>query len=106
MINRVLRIDLDDVIEGMTLSDTLLDPQGGVLLPQGAVLTEQTLKSLRRRGIEQISVINDDISEADLAAERERVQLRLDQLFKQCKGQGASDALLQSVMQYRFGKET
>ena len=106
MISRILQLDLDDVVPGMTLSDTLHDAQGGVLLPQGVVLTEQMLNSLRRRGIDQIFVVNDDISEADLAAEHERVQQRLDQLFKQCKGQGASEPLLQSVMQYRFGKET
>ena len=106
MISRVLQLDLDDVVPGMTLSDVLHDAQGGVLLPQGAVLTEQMLNSLRRRGIDRICVVNDTISEADLAAERERVQLRLDQLFGKCKGQGASELLLQSVMQYRFGKET
>lgn len=106
MINRVLQLDLDDAEAGMTLADTLLDAHGGVLLPQGTALTEAILTSLRRRGIEEIFVVNDNISEAELAAERERVELRLGQLFQKCSGQGASDLLLQSVMQYRLGTDS
>ncbi len=106
MINRVLRLDLDDAVAGMTLAHALHDAQGGVLLPQDTVLTEQMLTSLRRRGIDEISVVNDNISEAELAAERERLRQRLEVLFRKCGDRGASKLLLQSVMQYRLGIQT
>jgi hypothetical protein len=106
MISRVLQIDLDEAEAGMSLADTLLDGHGGILLPQGTVLTEAMLNSLRRRGVEQVVVLNEHISAADLAAERERVERRLGQLFRKCKGEGASDLLLRSVKQYRLGADT
>ena len=51
-------------------------------------------------------ILNDNISEADLAAERERLERRLTQLFRKCSGEGASDLLLRSVKHYRLGTDT
>ena len=79
---------------------------GGVLLPSGAELTESTLTSLRRRGIEQVTVVNDQISEADLAIERARVQERLAKLFRICADKSASNSLHESIMQYRMGERS
>ncbi len=106
MISRVLQLELEDVVAGMSLAETLFDAHGGVLLPQGTELTEGMLTSLRRRGVDQVQVLNEDISEEELAAERERVELRLARLFRKSSGKGASDLLLQSVMQFRLGLET
>jgi hypothetical protein len=103
MINRHLQLDLDDAEPGMILSNTLLDAHGGVLLPSGVELTESVLTSLRRRGIDQITVVNDRISEADLAIERARLQKGLDNLFRNSIDRGASNSLKESVMQYRMG---
>ena len=103
MIGRNLQIELDDAVPGMTLSDAVVDNQGGVLLPGGTTLTETMLSSLRRRGIDYLSIVNDKLSDADLAAERERLQQRLVQLFRKCNNQGAGNLLLQSVTQYRLG---
>lgn len=99
------QLDLDDVVAGMTLSEVLLDSHGDVLLPSGTVLTETTLSSLRRRGIDKLLVLSEDISEADLAAERERLQQRLDMLFRKCGKDGASGQLLQYVIEYRLGEK-
>jgi hypothetical protein len=103
MITRHLSLDLDDAEPGMTLTSPVLDAQGGVLLPAGAELSESTLTSLRRRGIDSVTVRNERISEADLAVERERVQQSMARLFRRCGDRGASSALRQSVMRYRLG---
>jgi len=101
--NRFIELDLDDVRVGMTLSDTLLDAHGGVLLPGGTVLTDSNITSLRRRGIDAVIVVNDDISEADLAIERERLQQRLDRLFRNSVDGAARDLLLPQIIRFRLG---
>lgn len=103
MINRSKEVDLDDAEPGMVLSEAVLDAHGGVLLPAAAALTESMLTAMRRRGIDRIFVVNDDISEEELKAERERVQLRLARLFRHCGNDGACGALLQQITEYRFG---
>jgi hypothetical protein len=103
MIARNLQVDIDDVEPGMVLSATLSDAHGGVLLPAGVELTESILTSLRRRGIEEVTVINDKISDAELAAERQRLQERLDRLFRKSSTAGANKALQESIMRYRLG---
>lgn len=106
MIARHLQLDLDEAEPGMILSSTLFDAHGGVLLPTGIELTESILTSLRRRGIDQVSVINDRVSEADLAAERERLQERLSRLFRNSLNKGASNELRDSIMRYRLGDDS
>ena len=104
MISRQLEIDLDDAMPGMTLSDDIPDGHGGMLLPRGSIVTEANLVSLRRRGIDRIFIVSDQISAADLAAERDRLRQRLEHLFRKCRNQGASESLLKSVTQYRIGE--
>ncbi|HCE09041.1 MAG TPA: hypothetical protein DEQ40_10645 [Oxalobacteraceae bacterium] len=104
MISRQKQFDLDEALPGMTLSDDILDAHGGVLLPRGTTMTEATLLSLRRRGIDKLLVVNEALSAADLAAEQERLLQRLDRLFRKCRNQEASELLLQSVTQYRLGE--
>ena len=101
--NRYLRLDLDDAVAGMVLSEDILYGHGDVLLPKNTVLTDALLTSLRRRGIDSIQVVNDAISEADLLAERERVQQRLAYLFRKCSTNRACGVLLQWVTEYRLG---
>lgn len=98
-------LDLDDVVEGMTLADPVFDDHGGMLLPRGTILTNAMLLSVRRRGIDQLVVLDDTVSDADLAEERERLQQRLALLFRRCDDQGSSALLLQSITQYRLGGE-
>lgn len=102
--NKYKQIDLDDAVAGMTLWEAVLDGYGGVLLPEATVLTDALLTSLRRRGIDTVYVVNDDISEADMAAERERVQQRLAILFRRCGASPASGILLQRITEYKLGE--
>lgn len=101
--NQYKQVDLDDAVAGMTLWDAVLDGRGGVLLPQGAILTDATITSLRRRGIEMVCIVNDDISDADLQAEKERVMQRLGILFRKCGNSSACTNLLQQIIEYRLG---
>ncbi len=96
-------IDLGAARAGMVLACDLSDGHGTVLLPGGASLTEATLASLRRRGIETVNVLGQAAApdEAALAAERERARLRLARLFRQSATEQASATLLQLLLAYR-----
>jgi len=103
MISLFKQVDIDNALPGMRLSDAILDAHGGVLLPSGTSLTDATLQSLRQRGITQILVLNDDVSNAELEVERVRVRQRLDKLFSQRTNNEKNRLLLQYMIQYRFG---
>jgi hypothetical protein len=104
MVNKVKHVELDDAVAGMVLSKAISDSQGDVLLPDYTVLTDSMLTSLRRRGIDQIDIVNNDISEAELAAERECVQQRMGILFRRCGTSHACAFLQQRIVEYRLGE--
>jgi hypothetical protein len=95
-------VDLDDAVAGMALYEDVRDGQGGVLLPAHTVLSDAMLTSLRRRGIDTLCIVNADVAEEELAAERERVQQRLTSLFRKCNAERACQMLLQHVTDYRM----
>ena len=95
-------LPLNEVLLGMVVSDDLLDARGGLILGQGAVVTEAILLSLQRRGIEALSIVAETGSNIDREAEMARQKERLVKLFRRC-GDGAADKmLLQYVTQYRL----
>ncbi|HYD63088.1 MAG TPA: hypothetical protein VEC35_22225 [Noviherbaspirillum sp.] len=106
MINRCKQVQLDDAEPGMVLFEAVMDAQRTVLLPEATVLTDSMLRSLERRGVEYVFVVDDDISQEAWEAECRRVQERLDRLFRQSRGKGASDTLMQSIFEYRTGRGT
>ncbi|MDB5790772.1 MAG: hypothetical protein JWQ80_796 [Massilia sp.] len=102
MIKKYKEVDLDDAEAGMILAAEVLDHQGSVLLPAGAPLTEQLLTSMRRRGIDRVRIVDDSVSIADLAAERDRVAQRIVYLFRR-PDPGAAHALLRTELEaYRM----
>lgn len=101
--NRRKQVDLDDARPGMVLSEAVLDGQQTVLLPEDTVLTDVMLRSLARRGIDHVFVVDDALSPEEWAIECARIRQRLDRLFRRCKGKGASDLLLQHIADYRMG---
>jgi hypothetical protein len=103
MMRRKKLVGLDEAVAGMVLAQAVVDGNGAVLLPDEAILTELMLKSLGRRGIEMLYVADNDISEADLKAERERVQQRLTILFRKSDANRACGLLLQRITEYRLG---
>ncbi|MDL2354893.1 MAG: hypothetical protein QFF03_06525 [Pseudomonadota bacterium] len=99
---------LVDVRPGMVLSDVLLDQQGQVLLPQGAVLTAAIIALLPRHGVERLAVLRADagaVPAPDQAAQR----ARLAQLFRRHAEDDAALAtgvLRQYVARYRLDPES
>lgn len=73
-------LPLAQVRAGMILSDVLLDKQGQVLLPKGAVLTANTIALLPRHGIEMLTIVSTGpkAPPPDPVA----VEARLDRLFR------------------------
>lgn len=100
---------LADVRAGMVLSDVLLDRQGQVLLPQGAILTAAIIALLPRHGIDRIAVLNDGDMPAAPVIDEAAVTARLAQLFRRIdphsEGGRASAALHAFMLDYRLGRE-
>jgi hypothetical protein len=103
MINRYLKMDLDDAQPGMVLWEAVVDSKGTTLLPAGTSLTSSMVTSLQRRGIDEVFVVNDAVTENDLRLERERIEKRMAALFRHCNDSLASQALLKSILEYRLG---
>jgi hypothetical protein len=100
-IKRYRSVPLDEVAEGAQLFEQVADRQGNVLLPAGAELTASLIRSLQRRGIETVIVVDDSVSQEALAQAREQASARLDTLFRNSSGR-ASDELRQMVLEYRL----
>lgn len=103
-------LPMAEVQPGMVLSDELLDKQGHVLLPAGAVLTEKMLERMPGHGIESLAVVDDSPPDpARTAAEREAQLARLAVLFRRHDPDDEEDwagqALRALVTEFRVGKE-
>jgi len=96
-------IELSDAEAGMVLAVDLCDAGGAVLLPAGTALSASSLKSLERRGVEQVSIVADEAPETDAQKEAERLRqvARLERLFRHSAGVGATGQLLGYLMRYR-----
>jgi hypothetical protein len=90
----------------MELACDLSDQSGTVLLQGGSVLTDRLLAALARRGIARLRVVAEAgalaVDEGALAAERERVRLRLAHLFRHAGGAGTAQ-LQACLLDYRLG---
>lgn len=104
MMNRCSQVQVADAHPGMVLSETILDGDGSVLLPCGTTLTDLNLRSLWRRGIDRIMVVNDKVSEAELEAERAQLRQRLAKLFRKHADNDKNRLLLQYLSEYRLGE--
>lgn len=100
---------LSQVQPGMILSDELLDKQGQVLLPKGAVLSAKTIALLPGHGIDMLAVLRPE-GEAEPAAPLDvaAIELRLARLFR--KVDSADEAWASGILQrylrhYRLGGE-
>lgn len=100
---------LAEVRPGMILSDVLLDKQGQVLLPQGAVLTAATIALLPRHGIEMLPIARTDgelLQEVPI--DSAAVAARQAQLFRKNdidnQNDWATGILRRYILDYRLGR--
>lgn len=97
-------VEIDAAQEGMRLYGELRDRAGNLLLPKSTLLTGPTINSLRRRGVEVVSVVDDTVTNQQLAAEREQAMARITHLFRYA-GTGSANALLRHVVEaYRMAE--
>ena len=114
---------LADVRPGMVLSDVLLDRQGQVLLPQGAILTAPIIALLPRHGIEALAVLrhaDGGVDSAGAAPDDAMLARRLAHLFRgnaihndavhtddvDQQADSASATLQRYMAHYRLGPES
>jgi hypothetical protein len=101
------QVTLDEAGPGMVLSEDLLDTQGKTLLPAGTVLSEASIASLRRREVDTLSILGEEVSEIDDVAELERQRQRLSSLFrKHVEDDMATEILRQFIHHFRLGVQS
>jgi hypothetical protein len=96
-------LPLEQVMPGMVLGVDVQDAHGAVLLAAGGEISEALLSALGRRGVQQVSVLVQEVlSEAGREARREVLRARVDHLFRHA-GEGAADRFLrQAILEYRL----
>jgi hypothetical protein len=98
-----------DVRPGMVLSDVLLDRQGQVLLPQGAILTAAIIALLPRHGVDVLAVLCSG-ADAGPAPDPAALQQRLAHLFRkndiENNGDWATGILHRYMEDDRLGRES
>lgn len=95
------RLSMSELKPGMALVDPLLDEVGRVLLPSGCTLSDSILSSLKRRRIEELTVVR--VVDEDLATEaarREQIVEKLAPLFRKAGDGPASRQLYQSTLAF------
>lgn len=97
-------LPLNEVLVGMIVSNDLLDTDGGLILRQGALVTEAVLLLLQRGGIETLGIVSEKGPDLDREAEMERQRQRLGHLFRRCGDGPADNILLRYVTQYRLDR--
>ena len=100
---------LTEVKPGMILSDELLDQQGQVLLPRGAVLTAKTIALLPGHGIDMLAVLRTDGEGREARPDPSMIERRLAKLFRKNDPDNHDDwatgLLRRYMLDYRLERE-
>lgn len=99
------QLSLADVVPDMVLSDDLLDPQGQILLPKGATLTQRSIDSLHRHDVLSVSILMGELTAEEEAAQRAHAEMRLTRLFRRSDDSEANGLLHLYVRSFRLGTE-
>lgn len=102
------QLPLNEVVEGMVLSDNVLDNNGVVLLSRGLTLSTSILAALARHGIATVPIVfeSDDPSAPVATPDPSQQLQRLAHLFRKQSTDEASGLLLQYVQYFRLGAPT
>jgi len=100
---------LSEVKPGMVLSDELLDKQGQVLLPKGAVLTDRTIALMPSHGIDMLAVLDPDTPPPAALQDPVRIEARIAHLFRKqdfaADHDRATALLRQFITDYRLAPD-
>ena len=98
-------IPLAEVQPGMVLSDDLIDHQGQVMLAKGTKLSDGTLASLARHGVNSLPIEAPPLSPEELAARRAHEAERIEIVFRKLDtdSPGSARILRELVTAYRMG---
>lgn len=99
-------LTLDHTSAGMVLADEVMDKQGHILLPAGAVLTEQLIHSLQNHGVGQVFILvpqSEEQIEQKRALHQQKID-RLPQIFRHCGDNSASLELRACIEKYRLAE--
>lgn len=99
------QLALTDVKPDMILSDDLLDPQGQVLLPKGATLTEHTIESLHRHDVVSVRIVMGELTPEEDAIQHAHFQIRLERLFRKSNDEDANGMLHRYIRTFRLGEK-
>lgn len=87
----------------MVLAQEVRDSGGGCLLAQGAELSEGTIASLRRRGIESVWVAVEETLTPEQRADREAaIRERIERLFRKAGSDPMLFKLRATLLQHRL----
>lgn len=99
-------LPLDQVLPGAVLGDNVEDDSGRVLLRVGAILTEASIETLRRRGIASLVIeVAGDHRPEHRAVLRVHLESRLQQAFRHAGESEAQRHLWQALVEYKLGSE-
>lgn len=97
------RFTLEQLEAGMVVAQDVCGVGGGCLLAQGAELSDATIASLRRRGVDYVMVAVEEILTPEQRAEREaQIRERIGHLFRRMDGDPMLLKLRATLLQYRL----
>lgn len=97
------RYSLEHLEAGMVLAQDVCDAGGGRLLAQGAELSDATIASLRRRGVDHAMVAVEVILTPEQRVAREaEIRRRIEQLFRKAGNDSMLLKLRATLLQYRL----
>jgi hypothetical protein len=95
-------VEIDAAQEGMRLHGDLRDRAGNLLLPRLTELSGPTINALGRRDVEVVAVLDDTVTDQQLAVAGEHALARLAHRFRHA-GTGSANALLRNAVEaYRW----
>ena len=97
------RFALDQLTAGMALAQDVCDASGGRLLTEGVELSDATIASLRRRGIEHVMVAVEEIlTPEQCAARKAEIGTRIEHLFRRAGNDPMLLKLRATLLHYRL----
>lgn len=99
-------VPLEHVLPGAVLGDNVEDDGGRVLLRVGAILTEASIETLRRRGVKALVIeVATEHRPEHRAVLRLHLESRLQQAFRHAGDSEARRQLWQALLEYKLGGE-